>query len=168
MRRIMAILIAAVLSLPVSAKGFQVSADLMSLDSLLYGSVRIDAEIGYRFNDLRVSFPVRYSHSVSYSLDFLEGGIFISSYPFENCGFFVGASLLRLGYFWGYDVPDDRLMVFSEVSAGWTISFPYSFIEPRISFTDALSQEEGKLSMLGNAVGQYRRFRISLLAGFEF
>ena len=105
---------------------------------------------------------------MSHELDFIETGLAVSVYPFEGYGFFASVSLLRAGYFWGLEAPEDPLLLFSEASVGWTFDLPHFFIEPRISITDAFSSEEGRLSVLSQAVPQYSRFRISLMTGFTF
>ena len=103
---------------------------------------------------------------MKYDLDFLEAGLAVSVYPFEGLGFYAGVSLLRFGVFWGIEAPDDNLIFFSEAMIGWTIEFPYFYLEPRISFTDVFSSEEARLAELMEAIPQYSKFRISLIAGF--
>ena len=168
MRKLVALFFIMIAACQVSASAFRVGIDLRCLDSLFYPAVRVDGEFSYRFSEVRVSIPLRYSHSMSHELDFIETGLAVSVYPFEGYGFFASVSLLRVGYFWGLEAPEDPLLLFSEASVGWTFDFPYFFIEPRISITDVFSSEQGRLSVLSEAVPQYSRFRISLMTGCTF
>ena len=153
-------------ALSASAAAWQAGVDLRCIDSSFYPALRLDVEASYRFRHIRVTLPIRYSHSYDYDLDFLETGLAVSVYPFDGFGFYAGVSLLRLGVFWGIEAPDDNLLFFSEAMIGWTIEFPYFYLEPRISFTDVFSSEESRLAELREAVPQYSRFRVSLIAGF--
>ena len=141
--------------------------DLRCIDSSFYPSLRLDAEASYRFGSVRVSLPVRYSHSYDYELDFIETGLAVSVYPFGDLGFYAGVSLLRFGAFWGLEAPREKLMFFSELATGWTFSFPWFFIEPRVTILDAFSSEEGRIAELEKAIPQYSKIRISLLVGVE-
>ena len=162
----MVVICIAVISSSAYAAVWQAGVDLRCLDSSFYPSLRLDAEASYRYGNIRVTLPIRYSHSYDYDLDFIETGVIVSVYPFEDFGFYAGVSLLRFGAFWGMEAPSDNLIFFSEAMIGWTIEFPYFYLEPRISFTDVFSSEEARLSELSEAVPQYSRFRISLIAGF--
>lgn len=155
-----------ILTFSASAAVWQAGVDLRCVDSSFYPSLRLDVEGAYRFGNVRVSLPLRYSHSYDYDLDFLEAGLAVSVYPFRNLGFYAGVSLVRFGVFWGIEAPEDNLIFFSEAMIGWTIEFPYFYLEPRISFTDVFSTEEARLAELREAIPQYSKFRISLLAGF--
>ena len=163
---IMAVFLAFII--PAHSSGWQVGVDLRSADSFFYPSLRIDTEISYRFSEVRVTVPLRYFHSFSHELDFAETGLLVSVYPFSGYGFYAGVSLLRAGYAWGLEAPSDPLLLFSEAMVGWTFTFPYFFIEPRITVTDAFSSERGRLDTLREAVPQYSTIRISLIAGCAF
>ena len=76
-------------------------------------------------------------------------------------------SMARLGIFWGLEAPREKLMFFSELATGWTFSFPWFFIEPRVTILDAFSSEEGRIAELEKAIPQYSKIRISLLVGVE-
>ena len=147
--------------------GWQIGLDLRDVDSAFMGAIRVDAEVSYRWDGIRVTVPLRYSSSFSYELSFAETGVIVSVYPLENLGLFIGSSMLRAGYFWGLEAPEERFMLFSEVIAGWTLSFPWFFIEPRISILDVFGTEEGRLGDLAEAIPQYSKIRISLIAGVE-
>ncbi len=151
-----------------SASAWQIGLDARCIDSAFMDAIRLDAELSYRSGKVRVTLPIRYSHSLSYDLDFAETGLIVSVYPFEGYGFFAGVSLVRLGCFWGLEAPDERFMFFSEAVVGWTFSFPYFYIEPRLSITDVFSAETGRLAILSKAVPQYSQFRISLILGTAF
>ena len=168
MRKLVVLSIVMIAAYQVSASAFQIGFDLRCLDSFFYPAVRIDGEFSYRFSEVRVSIPLRYSHSMSHELDFIETGLSVSVYPFDGYGFFASVSLLRVGYSWGLEAPEDPLLLFSEAAVGWTFEFPYFFIEPRISVTDAFSSEQGRLAIISEAVPQYSRFRISLITGCTF
>ncbi len=159
----------AILSLSsIYASKWQVGIDLRSIDSFFYPSIRVDAEVSYRYDEIRVTLPVRFSHSKSYELDFAETGLIVSVYPFDSLGFYAGVSLLRVGYAWGLEAPSDPLILFSEAMIGWTFEFPYFFIEPRITITDVFSSEEGRLDDIREAIPQYSMLRVSLIAGCAF
>ena len=166
MKRLRVFVCIAIISSSVHAAVWQAGLDLRCIDSSFYPALRLDAEAAYRYGNVRVSLPVRYSHSYDYDLDFIETGLAVSVYPFGGSGFYAGVSLLRFGAFWGIEAPSENLLFFSEAMLGWTIEFPYFYLEPRISFTDVFSSEEARLAELREAVPQYSRFRISLLAGF--
>ncbi len=166
MRRLLLFLII-ILSVSALSAAWQFGVDLRCIDSIFLDAVRVDAEAGYRWGSIRVSVPVRYSASLSYELSFLEASLFVSAYPFDELGLFVGASMVRAGLFWGLESPEERFILFSEIAAGWTFSFPWFFVEPRISILDAFSSEAGRLGELGKAVPQYSKIRISLIAGIE-
>ena len=146
---------------------WQVGVDLRCLDSFLYEAMRLDAEASYRFGNIRITVPLRYSHSFSHELDFIEAEIAVSVYPIDGCGFFLGASMVRMGFFWGLEAPLERFILFSEVIAGWTFSWPWFFLEPRIAVLDLYRAEEGRLEDLGEAVPQYSKLRFSLIVGVE-
>ena len=86
-------------------------------------------------------------------------------YPFDGQGFHIGVSALRLGVFWGLEAPEDRILAFSEVMAGWTITFPWFYLEPRIAVLDLFSTSADRLGELQEAVPQYSKLRLSLIAG---
>ncbi len=69
--------------------------------------------------------------------------------------------------FSGFEAPEERLMFFSEISAGWTMTFGWFFIEPRLSVLDVFSAEKERLKLLSEAVPQYSKLRFSLIAGVE-
>ena len=140
----------------------------MCVDSVYMNAFRFDAEAAYRWDNLRISIPLRYSSSYDYELEFAEAGLLMSVYPFHGKGFYIGASMVRLGCFWGLEAPEERLILFSEIIAGWTLTFSWFFIEPRLSLLDAFSSEEGRLGMLEKAVPQYAKLRFSLIAGATF
>ena len=146
---------------------WQLGADLRSIDSVFLKSLRLDSEISYSWDGIRLSIPFRFSHSFSHELNFAETGLNVSVYPFAGHGFYIGASMVRMGLFWGLEAPEEKFMLFSEIMAGWTFSFPWFFIEPRISILDAFSSEEGRIGVLREAVPQYSKIRISLIAGLE-
>ena len=168
MRKLVVLSIVMIAAYQVSASAFQIGFDLRCLDSFFYPAVRIDGEFSYRFSEVRVSIPLRYSHSNTHELDFAETGLIVSVYPFDGLGFYAGVSLLRLGYAWGLEAPADPLLLFSEAMVGWTFSFPYFFIEPRITVTDVFSSEKGRLDIIREAIPQYSTIRISLIAGCAF
>ena len=145
----------------IHASEWQVGVDLRCIDSFFYPAVRVDGEFSYRFSEVRVTIPLRYSHSNTHELDFAETGLIVSVYPFDGLGF-------CLGYAWGLEAPADPLLLFSEAMVGWTFSFPYFFIEPRITVTDVFSSEKGRLDIIREAIPQYSTIRISLIAGCAF
>ncbi len=163
---VIAIVIFAVSSM--HASEWQIGIDLRCIDSFFYPSMRIDGEFSYRFSEVRVTVPLRYAHSNTHELDFVETGLIVSVYPFDGLGFYAGVSLLRAGYAWGLEAPSNPLILFSEALVGWTFSFPYFFIEPRITVTDVFSSEKGRLDVLREAIPQYSMLRISLIAGCAF
>ena len=164
----MVIAIAMLAMSSIHAYQWRVGVDLRCVDSFFYPSVRLDGEFSYRFSEVRVTVPLRYAHSNTHELDFAETGLIVSVYPFDGLGFYAGVSLLRLGYAWGLEAPSDPLILFSEAMIGWTFSFPWFFIEPRISITDAFSSEKGRLGAIREAIPQYSAVRISLIAGCAF
>ena len=169
MKRIVLIILAIAIMHPMhAASSWQVGTDLRCIDSAFMGALRLDLEASYRFGRIRLTLPIRYSHSFSHELDFAETGLIVSVYPFDGYGFFAAVSLVRLGVFWGPEAPEDRFMFFSEAIVGWTFEFPYFYIEPRFSMTDIFSAETGRMDILSEAVPQYSRFRIGLVAGTAF
>lgn len=169
MKRIVLIILAIAIMHPMhAASSWQVGTDLRCIDSAFMGALRLDLEASYRFGRIRLTLPIRYSHSFSHELDFAETGLIVSVYPFDGYGFFAAVSLVRLGVFWGLEAPEDRFMFFSEAIVGWTFEFPYFYIEPRFSMTDIFSAETGRMDILSEAVPQYSRFRIGLVAGTAF
>ncbi len=155
------------ISLQPLTAAWQVGADLRCIDSAFMNAVRVDAEVAYSWDGIRIAVPLRVSSSLSYELGFAETGLLVSVYPFDGLGLFIGASMVRAGIFWGLEAPEERFMLFSEIVAGWTFSFPWFYIEPRVSVLDAFSAEEGRIGMLREAVPQYSPVRISLIAGIE-
>lgn len=146
---------------------WQIGVDAMCIDSSFAGALRLDAEASYCWDELRLTVPIRYSRSFEHELDFIEAEIAVSVYPIDGCGFFLGASMVRMGFFWGLEAPLERFILFSEVIAGWTFSWPWFFLEPRIAVLDLYRAEEGRLEDLGEAVPQYSKLRFSLIVGVE-
>ena len=151
---------------PVNA-AWQAGADLRCLDSAFIPALRVDAEFSYSWDDVRITVPLRYSESFSYDLSFLETGVAVSVYPLEGYGLFIGASIFRGGVFWGIEAPRERFMLMSEIIAGWTFSFPWFFIEPRVSVSGLFEGQDERFSALSEAIPQYSKLRISLIAGIE-
>lgn len=168
MKRLFFIILLTISIHSASASSWQIGTDLRCVDSAFMGALRLDLEASYRFGRVRLTLPLRYSHSFSHELDFAETGLLVSVYPFDGYGFYAGVSLVRLGVFWGLEAPDERFMFFSEAIVGWTFEFPYFYIEPRFSMTDIFSSESGRMDVLSGAVPQYSQFRISLIAGTAF
>lgn len=168
MKRLFVIAVLLISMQAASSAAWQIGVDLRCIDSAFMGALRLDAEASYRFGRVRVTLPLRYSHSFSYELDFGETGLYVSVYPFDGYGFFAGVSLVRLGVFWGLEAPSERFMFFTEAMVGWTFEFPYFYIEPRFTMTDIFSSETGRMDVLSKAIPQYTQFRISLIAGTAF
>ena len=123
------------------AASWQIGVDAMCIDSSFAGALRLDAEASYCWDELRLTMPIRYSRSFEHELDFIE--------------------------VWGLEAPLERFILFSEVIAGWTFSWPWFFLEPRIAVLDLYRAEEGRLEDLGEAVPQYSKLRFSLIVGVE-
>lgn len=151
-------------ALPVTAS-WEIGADLRCLDSIFLGATRIDMEVAYRWDAVRVSIPLRFSSSRTHELMFAETGVDVSVYPFDDYGFFIGVSMIHIGAAWGLEAPKEHVIISSSVMAGWTFTFPWFYLEPRISVLDVFSQEEARLELLSEAVPQYSKIRLSLVAG---
>ena len=164
MRRIVALFFVVCLSFSIYAT-WNVGFDCRAIDALLTDSMRFDIEGGYRYKDIRVSMVLSYGTSDSNELDFLDGGVSVAIYPFSKLGFNIGCSVFRIGKLFGLAAPDEDIVFSSEAYFGWTIAFPYVYIEPRLSFSDTLSSENSSLSALRDGISQYSRFRLSLLVG---
>lgn len=137
----------------------------MAIDACWKDSMRFDIEGGYRYKDVRFTVLGTYSMSKKDELSYIDGGIAVAVYPFEKLGFFVGCTAFRVGYLFGLGAPEDNILFTSEASIGWTISFPYIYVEPRISFSDTLSTDNSSLKALRESIGQHGFFRLSLLVG---
>ena len=144
---------------------WHIGLDAMALDALWHESMRFDFEGGYRFDDIRVSGAIGYGANFSDGLMYVNGALCVDIYPFDNLGFYIGSTLLRVGYLFGLSAPEEKYLISSEARIGWNIVFPYFYLEPRISFSDTLSDSDSTLSVLRELIGQYSRFRISLLLG---
>lgn len=166
MRRLLFFAIIILISHSLSA-GWEVGADLRCIDSIFLGATRVDMEVSYRWDGVRISVPLRFSSSRTHELMFAETGVDVSVYPFDGYGFYVGVSMIHIGASWGLEAPEKSIMITSSVMCGWTFTFPWFFIEPRISVLDVFSQEEASLSLLSEAIPQYSKLRLSLVAGIS-
>lgn len=144
---------------------WNIGIDTMALDGLWHESMRFDAEGGYRFDDVRISASAGYGVNISDDLNYINGAFSIDVYPFGNLGFYIGSTLFRVGYLFGLSSPEDGYLFSSEARIGWSVNFPYFYIEPRISFSDTLSDSDSSYSLLKELIAQYSNFRISLLMG---
>ena len=152
---------------PISGKVF-IGTDLRGIDSAFFSSLRLDAEAGFRYEELRFMFPLSYAQSYEEDFYYFEGGVNIAVYPFEKLGLFLGTTLFSGGYLLGQAAPDDNFLLSAKAFAGWTFSFPYFFIEPRITFFDVFSSADSTVSVLKSNVKQYSKCRLSLYMGVEF
>lgn len=144
---------------------WNIGLDAMALDALWNDSMRFDVEGGYCLGDVRISGAIGYGANLKDELMYINGALCVDVYPFDNIGFYVGSTLLRVGYLFGLSSPDDAYLLSSEARIGWSIEFPYFYLEPRISFSDTLSDSDSTLSVLREFIDQYSSFRISLLLG---
>lgn len=142
-----------------------IGVDCRAIDGCWTESMRFDIEGGYRYEDVRISALLSYGKSLKDELSYIDGGIAVAVYPFDNLGFHAGCTLFRIGCLLGLAAPDEDILFTSEAFLGWTFSFPYFYFEPRLSFSDTLSVEESPLEILRESIVQYSRFRLSLLVG---
>ena len=145
-----------------------IGTDLRDIDSAFYGSMRLDVEAGFRHEELRFMFPISYAQSYEEDFYYFDGGVSICVYPFENLGLYLGTTLFSGGYLLGQAAPDDNFLLSAKAFAGWTFSFPYFYIEPRITFFDIFSSADSTVSGLKANVKQYSKCRLSLYMGVEF
>lgn len=149
-----------------SGPPIQIGVDVVDIDSFFMDSLSLHLKTTFRFENFRVGLNLRYGQSYIEEFHYLEGGVELSIYPFSN-GFFVGCSLLQVGTLWGMYAPDENFLLSGEGFIGWTFHFPYSFLEPRFSFSEAFDGEES-MKALRSSVKQFSRFRLSLIFGVEF
>lgn len=160
-------IVLALICSPALAK-ISIGADLRDIDSAFYKSLRLDAEANFRYEELRFIFPVSYAQSYDNDFYYFDGGIGIAVYPFDSLGLYMGTTLFCGGYLLGMAAPDDNFIITSRAFAGWTFSFPYFYVEPRITFFDVFSSAGSTVSVLKANVRQYSQCRISLYIGVEF
>lgn len=129
--------------------------------------MRLDFEAAWRIDDTRVAGVIRYGRSDLADLSYIESGLIISVYPFDGYGFNLGCSLIKCGFSWGSAALDSDCLLTAEAFAGWTISMPWVYIEPRIVFSDSFAAESEDAEALRSTISQFSRFRITLLAGVE-
>lgn len=97
-----------------------------------------------------------------------EAGAFLVYYPFESKGFFVGLSLIQLGFVQPQSILSDSSVSLNEVLLGWTINTKSGFyIEPELSIRDPSGAFSDEYSLLKGAFPCYTDFRIHLNAGWK-
>ena len=164
MRRLFLFALLIITLYPVSAS-WSIGIDARCIDSFFIPAMRFDTEVSYSWDSIRVTVPLRFSTSFSYEFSFLESGLDIYVYPFEGYGFYVGVSMIHIGYAWGLEAPRESIIISSAISTGWTFTFPWFYFEPRLSVLDVFSHEEAHMQSLSEAIPQYSKLRLSLLAG---
>ena len=127
MRRIVALFFILCLSLSLYAS-WNIGFDSRAIDALWENSMRFDIEGGYRYKDIRISALLSYGFCDINELSFIDGGLSVTIYPFSNLGLNVGCTVFRLGKLMGLAAPDEDIVFLSEAFIGWTISFPYVYI----------------------------------------
>lgn len=168
MKRFTTLSIAILITCISAYAGISIGTDLRDVDSVFYKSLRVDAEIGYRYEELKFLLPLSYAQSYENDFYYFDGGVGIAVYPFDNLGLYMGTTLVCGGYLLGAVAPDENFILTSKAFAGWTFSFPYFFIEPRITFFDIFSSADSTISVLKSNIKQYSKCRISLYIGVEF
>ncbi len=150
-----------------AASALSVGADLRSFDSFFLDGVRIDSEIGFEYQNLRIIIPVRYGKSKDYDISLIETGLLVAVRPWEELGFFAEASLFKLGWTWGLYAPDERKYLSAEGSIGWEYRFHGFYIRPKYTVRSFLSADDRTLGRIVS-IPQFGESRISLHMGIIF
>lgn len=164
-RRAMFILLFLIIALTLGA--LDIGLDLRSLDFLFTPSLRVDGEVAFNINKIKMIVPVRYGNSIEKNLSYFESGILVMVKPIENLGLFVEASLFKLGFLFSDYISDDPIFFSSEASLGWDVVFKHFYIRPRFTVRNSLISEQEKEAKL-NEIKQFGTYRVSLTVGINF
>ena len=114
------ILLLLFLLLPVFGSSFYVAFDVMSLDSFIADGNRVSFDFSYRYGDFRISLPVSYSFCLDDDISALDVALRVDAYPFRDIELFFGVDVLRYLRFFGLSSPQERNVLLSSISIGYT------------------------------------------------
>lgn len=162
------ILLLLFLLLPVFGSSFYVAFDAMSLDSFIADGNRVSFDFSYRYGDFRISLPVSYSFCLDDDISALDVALRVDAYPFRDIELFFGVDVLRYLRFFGLSSPQERNVLLSSISIGYTFSFSHFFIEPRIIAQDPARIAENETAILDDHFPFYFDYYAQLLIGVRF
>ena len=152
---------------PVFSSSLSIGVDLGALDSFFLDGKRVGGAIGFRYGKIRASLDLQYAFDLEREYSLLDVGASIDVYPFSSLGLFFGVDLLRYGRFFGAGSPVERNIFFSSIRIGWTFSFPYFYIEPRLVITDPARLSQDSLSSLSESFLYYGNYYFALMIGIQ-
>lgn len=155
------------LLLPAYSMSLNVGIDGVALDSFFLDGKRIGGSVALRYGKVRCSFDLAYAFDLSREYSLLDIGAAVDVYPFDNLGLFFGVDLIRYGRYFGSGSPDKRDIFFSSIRIGWTFSFPYFYIEPRLVITDPARLNQDALAHLTKSFLCYGNYYAALLIGIQ-
>ena len=141
--------------------------DLRSFDFLFEeDGVRIEGEVAFDVNNIRVTIPLRYGKSKIYDLSIFETGLLVSIQPWEGMGLFAEVSLFNAGWMWGIYAPSDPFFLSLEGSVGWEFRFGIVYLRPKYTVRSLYSAEDTKNEKV-RMIPQFSQSRISVLVGIN-
>ena len=149
------------------ASEFHIGADAFTFDFLFLDSFRSNVEIGYEWDDVRLSCALRYGTNRIEDFNVFESALSLSMHPIDDLGLVIGLSIIKMSVFWGIGGIGLKPILSSETYIGWTFSTPKFFFEPRIFFSETLIESDESEKLLESMVSQFSKAGVSLLFGMN-
>jgi len=119
--------------------------------------------------DARVSMSKQFQLRVPANITFtskgklmFDAGLLLTAYPFEECGFFAGMTIVQMGTY------RKQLFALNEITAGWTFRIKDRFIiEPSVSVRDPSSTFTNEYSTVRGIFPCYTQIRVHLMLGWQ-
>lgn len=146
------------------AATINVGIDMFSLDSLINNNIALRGEAGLHLDDIKISSSIGYYQSferdcqvcaINSSLDF-------DYFPFDNLGFYLGASLINNTYLFGIDAPSENSIFLTSIRCGYNQAIFNNFsLDLRAALFDSSISEKGI------TINQLSRYRFSLIFSWQ-
>jgi len=165
MKRILSVLLLLVTLCPAFAfPPAAICVDTGTVQDLFIAKTSFQASLDARFSmsgQFQLRLPVNFTFTNRGKLMF-DAALLLTAYPFEDCGFFAGMTIVQLGTY------RKQLYALNEITAGWTFRIRDRFIiEPSVSIRDPSSTFKNEYSTVRGIFPCYTQIRVHLMLGWQ-
>lgn len=171
MRRLFLLILFILISAYLFASSFGVAIDAVSVDSFFTESKGARIDTYYNLTEdvrLNLMIGVFGVNTQEKQLGCVELGFSMDYFPFLKANAYIGTSVIRANYLFGFDSPENKFCFITDVRFGYQIKIKNFYIEPRLTITDLEAFFSGENEILSNSFYQYARYRVSLFLGYSF
>lgn len=139
-------------------------ADMGTVQDLFISKKSFQTCLDARFSmsgQFQLRLPMNFTFTNRGNLMF-DAGLLLTAYPFGDCGFFAGMTIVQLGTY------RKQIYALNEISVGWTFRIrDRLIIEPSVSFRDPSSTFKDEYSTVRGIFPCYTQIRVHLMLGWQ-